>query len=115
MQYSSRTATPGGGEWLVARVCSDYIHYCERGLANGTISQSHRNSSVSFLNDLCTYCGALPVTQLKKGHIQTWIERHKTWRSIITVGSGVSTTKIRSGRPSAVASRTSRQGRPARR
>jgi len=27
------TATPGGGEWLVARACSDYIQYCERGLA----------------------------------------------------------------------------------
>ena len=29
----------GNGQWQVARVCSDYLQYCERGVANGTISQ----------------------------------------------------------------------------
>ncbi|REK25376.1 MAG: hypothetical protein DWQ42_11690 [Planctomycetota bacterium] len=53
-------------EWLVARVCSDYIQYCERGLANGTISRGHRNSTVTWLNDLCSCCGALRVVELKK-------------------------------------------------
>jgi integrase len=76
--------TPGGGEWLVARVCSDYLQYCQRGVTNGTISQTHCRSSVSFLNDLCAYCGGLPVAQLKKGHIQAWIEQHKKWRSPAT-------------------------------
>ena len=76
-------ATPE--EWLVARVCSEYIQYCERGVINGTISEGHRNSTVSFLNDLCTYCGALPVSQLKKGHVRTWIERHTTWKSPATL------------------------------
>jgi len=71
----------GNGGWLVAHVCSDYVQYCDRGLANGTISRGHRDNSVSWLNDLCKYCGALPVAQLKKGHVQTWLESHKTWRS----------------------------------
>lgn len=72
-------------EWLVARVCSEYIQYCERGGVNGIISEGHRNSTESYLNDLCTFCGALPVTQLKKGHVRTWIERHTTWKSPATV------------------------------
>jgi integrase len=71
-------------EWVVAKVCSEYLQYCERGLANGTISKSHRDNAVSFLNDLCVYCGALPVAQLKKGPIKTWLEGHTTWRSTAT-------------------------------
>lgn len=74
----------GGGEWIVARVCSDYLQYCERGLANGSISRGHRDNSMAWLNDLCEYCGALPVVQLKKGHVQKWIESHETWRSPAT-------------------------------
>lgn len=36
--------TPGAdGPWLVARVCSDYIRYCERGANNGTISEGYRD------------------------------------------------------------------------
>ena len=62
--------------WVVARVCSEYIQYCERGVANGTISKGHRDNTVSFLNDLCKYCGALPVAELKKGHVKTWMESH---------------------------------------
>ena len=42
----------GSGEWLVARVCSEYIRYCESGLAGGTISKSHRDNTVAWLNDL---------------------------------------------------------------
>jgi integrase len=62
----------------------EYLQYCERGLASGTISKGHRDNAVSWLNDLCEYCGVLPVAQLKKGHIKTWIEDHKTWRSSAT-------------------------------
>ncbi|QDU94466.1 tyrosine-type recombinase/integrase [Lignipirellula cremea] len=72
---------PGSGQWLVARVCSDYIQYCEQGLAKGEISKSHRENTVRWLNDLCSYCGALPVVQLKKGHVTKWIEDHTTWKS----------------------------------
>ena len=36
---------PGGdGEWLVARACSDYLQYCERGVARGAISKGHRDN-----------------------------------------------------------------------
>lgn len=71
-------------DWVVARVCSEYLQYCERSLAAGTMSQSHKIGAVSFLNDLCRYCGALPVAGLKKSHIQTWIEGHAGWKSLAT-------------------------------
>lgn len=74
----------GGGEWIVARVCSEYLQYCERGLANSSISKSHRDNSKSWLNDLCGYCGALPVAQLRKGHVQKWIDDHESWLSPAT-------------------------------
>ena len=48
----------GNGPWLVARMCSEYIQYCERGVAGGTISQGHRDNTVSWLNNLCGYWGA---------------------------------------------------------
>lgn len=69
---------------IVARVCSDYLQYCERGLANGSINKGHRDNAVAFLNDLCKYCGALPVSELKKSHVKTWLETHPTWRSPAT-------------------------------
>jgi integrase len=50
----------------------------------GSISKSHRDNTVAFLNDLCRYCGALAVGELKKGHVKTWIEEHTSWRSSAT-------------------------------
>ncbi len=84
-------AEPGvEGQWTVAEVCSGYIEYCEEGLKSGTISQGHRDCTVRYLNQLCEYCGALAVSQLKKGHIRLWVEGHPTWapatqRNIIAV------------------------------
>lgn len=75
---------PVAQEWLVARVCSEYLQYCERRVAAGTISKGHHSSAVAWLNDLCSYCGALPVAKLKKGHIQEWIGNHAGWRSQAT-------------------------------
>jgi len=72
------------GQWLVARVGSEYIQYCERGVANGSISKSHHYNTVRWLNDLCSYCGAMRVAELKKGHVKDWIESHATWRSTET-------------------------------
>jgi integrase len=72
-------------QWLVARVCSDYLQYCERGVAAGTISAGHRAGAVWCLNDLSGYCGALPVSQLTKEHVRFWIDNHTTWRSPATV------------------------------
>ena len=40
------SSTNGGGECIVARVYSAYIQYCERGVANGSISESHREETI---------------------------------------------------------------------
>jgi integrase len=71
-------------EWVVAKVCSEYIQYCERGAAKGTLSEGHRYNATWVLNDLCAFCGGLPVSQLKKGHIRTWLESHAKWKSPAT-------------------------------
>jgi integrase len=71
-------------DWIVARVCSEYLQHCERRLAAGSVSRSHRNSAMAYLNDLCGYCGALSVAELKKRHLETWIEQHPGWRSPAT-------------------------------
>ena len=85
VEQGERAPAPtAGGEWLVARVCSEYIQYCDRGVANRTISADHRAASTAHLNNLCKYCGALPVAQLKKTHIRTWVESHTGWKSPAT-------------------------------
>lgn len=78
------TSVSGHAEWLVAGVCSEYLQYCERGVARGTISKGHLASAVSWLNDLCRYCGKRPVVKLNKSHIQDWVDSHPTWRSPAT-------------------------------
>jgi integrase len=69
---------------LVAKCCSEYLQYCERGVASGTISKGHHANAIRWLNDLCAYCGALPAAELKKGHVKTWVESHATWKSPAT-------------------------------
>jgi integrase len=71
-------------EWIVAKVASEYLQYCERGVAGGGISKGHRDGAQWILNDLCRFCGALPVTELKKGHIKSWMENHAGWKSPAT-------------------------------
>ncbi len=79
------TAEPAEqGQWLVARVCSEYIQHCQQRAASGTASKDYCAEIVRHLNDLCEYCGALPVTQLRKGHVRHWVESHETWRSPAT-------------------------------
>lgn len=70
--------------WIVARVCSEYLQYCERSVAGGAISSEHAYNAGRYLNDLCSYCGALPVIELKKGHVTTWIQSHAGWKSTAT-------------------------------
>jgi integrase len=70
--------------WLVARVCSEYLQYCHRGVAAGTLSAGHRDGAIGVLNDLCAYGGALAVGELTKGHIQTWASQHPGWKSPAT-------------------------------
>lgn len=66
--------------WQVARVCSDYLADCERRVMSGSMVAEHRQNCVRYLNELCKYCGALPISELKKGHISFWIESHPKWR-----------------------------------
>lgn len=73
--------------WVVARVCSEYLQHLDRGVAGGTTSPGYRASAGYWLNDLCRYCGALTVAELKKGHLQTWVGSHPTWRSPATTRS----------------------------
>ena len=71
-------------EWIVAKVCSEYLQYCERGVANGTVSKGHRDGTDWMLNDLCKFCGALPVAQLKKGHVKELeITSHQAKRTLL--------------------------------
>lgn len=77
------------GEWLVAKVCSQYIEYCRQGVAGGTISEDYCKEVVRRLNHLCEYCGALPVSQLSKGHVQHWVETQTTWRSPATCRNAI--------------------------
>jgi integrase len=77
------------GDWVVARVCSEYLQYCERGVAHGSVSPGHRDGAARVLNDLCRYCGALPVAQLRKAHVRTWAEGHAGWKSPATQRSAL--------------------------
>lgn len=70
--------------WLVAQVCSELIQHCERQATLGTISKEYQAEVTRHLNDLCEYCGKLPVTELRKGHILHWVEGHSTWLSPVT-------------------------------
>src|SRR4051794_17614700 len=60
-EASSNGSVAQDAEWLVARVCSEYLQSCERRVANGTMGESHHRGAIAYLNDLCAYCGALPV------------------------------------------------------
>ena len=74
----------GEESWLVARVCSEFIEHCTQRAANGGLTEEYRDEVARYLNDLCSYCGALPVEELRKGHVQHWVETHSTWRSPAT-------------------------------
>ena len=37
--------------------------------------------SKAWLNEFCGYCGALTVQELKKKHLRTWLQKHKTWNN----------------------------------
>lgn len=70
--------------WSVARVCSEYLMYCERAVPAGRMHPEHRQHVIRYLNEFCRYCGALLVTELKRGYVSGWIDSHTTWRSPVT-------------------------------
>ncbi|HEX4131534.1 MAG TPA: tyrosine-type recombinase/integrase [Pirellulales bacterium] len=78
---------PAAADWVVARVCSEYIQHCDRSVAGGTMSRGHRDATVAYLNDLCRHCGTNKISKLKKHVVQSWIESHAGWRSPATHGS----------------------------
>ena len=40
----------GNGHWVVARVCSDYLQYCQWGVSTGSISKGHCSTATGFLS-----------------------------------------------------------------
>ncbi|MDP7303408.1 MAG: hypothetical protein QGG09_09925, partial [Pirellulaceae bacterium] len=80
--------------WLVAKVCSQYIEHCEQRAAKGRLSAEYRDEVVRYLNDLCSYCGSLPISELRKGHVQHWVESHATWQSPTARATRLSRTRV---------------------
>jgi len=84
--------TPDGPDnegWVVAKVCSTFIEHCDRRVEHGTISREYRDEVTRYLNDLCGYCGRLSVSELRKGHVQHWVESRSTWGSSATQRSAI--------------------------
>ena len=70
-------STPGPGasnEWTVAKVFDVYLADLHQSANPEWATQVER-----WLNDLCKYCGGLRVSEFKKKHLRTWIQRHTTW------------------------------------
>ncbi|GAA4462125.1 hypothetical protein [Novipirellula rosea] len=63
-------------EWTVAQVCEIYLSDLTKTACPEWVVQCKY-----WLNDFCGYCGALTVHELKKKHLRTWLERHKTWNN----------------------------------
>ena len=63
-------------DWTVAQVCEIYL----ADLTN-TASPEWVVLAKSWLNKFCEYCGALSVHELKKKHLRTWLQKHKTWNN----------------------------------
>src|SRR5690606_20234567 len=82
--WRPNVAQADGQVWVVAKVCSSFIESCNRRAANHDLHPDYASGISRHLNDLCEYCGAMPVTDLRKGHILHWVESHATWRSSAT-------------------------------
>ena len=59
----STPAPPVADEWTVARVCDVYLADLHQTANPEWATQVER-----WLNDLCSYCGALKVSEFKKKH-----------------------------------------------
>ena len=68
----------------VAEICSRFIEHCQQRATAETVSAEYCDEVSRYLNDFCGYCGSLPVNELRKGHVQHWIESCPTWRSPVT-------------------------------
>ena len=77
----------------MADVCSKYIEHSQKRVTLGALNAEYGKAIGHYLNELCVYCGALPVTELKKGHIKYWVESHQQWgpvtrRNVVTIVLG---------------------------
>ncbi|MCG6157273.1 tyrosine-type recombinase/integrase [Rubinisphaera margarita] len=77
----------------VADVCSEYLVRCERRMKLGAMTRNHFDEQARYLNDFCGYCGALPSSELQKGHVDHWVESHATWRSPVTRRHAITAVK----------------------
>jgi integrase len=77
--------------WTVARVCSLYIEHAKQRAGRGDLNAEYCEGVVRHLNLFCEYCGALDVSELKKGHLEHWLTLQKTWRSPVTQRSALTT------------------------
>ena len=55
-----------------------------RGVTGKSISVDYAAEVKRRLNQLCEYCGSLPVSQLSKGHIEHWVRSQTAWQSPVT-------------------------------
>ena len=65
---------PTGDKWTVAKVCDAYLADLHQSANPAWAVQVER-----WLNDLCSYCGALTVGEFRKKHLRTWMQQHTTW------------------------------------
>lgn len=75
----------------VAEICSAYITHMNGRAVNGSAHPEYSESISRFLNDLCGYCGTLSVQELRKGHIEHWVESHASWKSPVTRRGAITT------------------------
>ena len=76
---------------LVGKICSEYIEHCAERFLGNHVCAEHRDQARRILNDLASYCGALPVIEVQKAHLEHWLELHPTWRSPVTRRNNITT------------------------
>lgn len=83
-EWRPASTTADREQHSVVSVCSEFVTHCQQRAAKGAIGAEYRDEVSRYLNDFCGYCGALDVSELKKGHVLHWLEGHETWRSSAT-------------------------------
>lgn len=74
LQVPPTAANEGG--LLVATVVDAYLAHLKASACAEYIDLATR-----AMNDFCSYCGGLPVTELKKKHVRDWVALHPSWKS----------------------------------
>ena len=69
-------ATHFEGTILVANVADAYLEHLK-----AFATADHIDNGTRTMNDSCSYCGALPVMNLKGKHVRQWVDQHASWKS----------------------------------